>query len=295
MRRHRRGPDPEQQRRQSRANLLMLSVGARVLASARIDGGFRPEAEMLALLEEIRSGLQADEHLIMDDDDDWPGLPRRDFKVFLRDPEPDAIHLSCHYGSHSLFARLRIDGVLDEQGYGMGVSLDDPEQRVELTAEEQEVMRLAFESGQEEAGAEGPTPAGERFDGTELHPVLPVSRQQGSAVQILAVELYDDGLAVCFAYDDPVEVESNIPLEFYERAGREPPLDRLLAEARAQGGNLSPDISVRDDLGTEYREAGSVEGGVQTVHGEKSFTPAVPPASRRLTISTYAGSVEIDL
>jgi hypothetical protein len=294
MRRDRHEPDPEQQRRQSHANLLMLSVGARLLASARIEGGFRPEAEMPALLEGIRSGWQADEHLAMADDD-WPDFPRRDYKVLLRDPEPDAIHLSCHYGSHSLFARLRIDGVLDEQGHGMGISLDDPEQRVELTAEEQEVTRLAFESGQEEAGAEQATPPGERFDGTELHRVLPVPRQQESPVEILAVEFYEDGLVVCFAYDDPVDVELNIPLEFYDRAGREPPLDRLLAEARAQGGNLRPGISVCDDLGTEYREAGSAEGGVQTVHGEKSFTPAVPPGSRRLTISTYAGSVEIDI
>lgn len=271
----------------------MLSVGARLLASARIEGRFRPQEEMPALLEGIRSGWQADEHLTMADDD-WPDLPRRDFKVLLRDPVPDAIHLSCHYGSHSLFARLRIDGVLDEQGHGMGISLDDPEQRVELTDEEQEVMRLAFESGQE-AGVEQAPHLGERFDGTELRRALPAPRQQGSAVQILAVEFYADGLVVCFAYDDPVEVELNIPLEFYERAGREPPLDRLLAEARAQGGNLRPGISVHDDLGTEYREAGSAEGGVQTVHGEKSFTPAVPPASRRLTISTYAGSVEIDI
>jgi hypothetical protein len=272
----------------------MLSVGARLLASARIEGGFRPEEEMSALLEVLRSGLQADEHLTMADDD-WPDLPRRDYKVLLGNPEPDAIGLSCHYGSHSLFARLRIDGVLDQQGHGMGISLDDPEQRVELTTEEQEVMRIAVESGQEEAGVEQASHLGERFDGTELRRALPAPRQQGSPVQILAVEFYDDGLVVCFAYDDPVEVELNIPLEFYERAGREPPLDRLLAEARAQGGNLRPGISVHDDLGTEYREAGSAEGGVQTVHGEKSFTPAVPPGSRRLTISTYAGSVEIDI
>jgi hypothetical protein len=272
----------------------MLSVGARLLASARIEGGFRPEAEMPALLEEIRAGLRADEHLTMADDD-WPDLPRRDYKVLLQDPEPDAIHLSCHYGSRSLGARLRIDGVLDEQGYGMGIGLDDPEQRVELTAEEQEVMRLAFESGQEEAGAEQATPPGERFEGSELRRVPTVPRQQGSPVQILAVELYDDGVVVCFAYDDPVDVELNIPLEFYDRAGREPPLDRLLAEARAQGGNLRPAISVRDDLSTEYHDAGSAEGGVQAVHGEKFFTPAPPPGSSRLTISSYAGSVEIDI
>jgi hypothetical protein len=294
MRRHRHGPDPEQQRRQSHANLFMLSVGARLLALARIEGGFRSEEDLPALLEGIRSRLQPDEHLAMADDD-WPDLPRDHYKVLMGDPEPDAIHLSCHYGSHLLFARLRIDGVLDEQGYGVGVSLDDPEQRVELTAEEQEVMRLAFESGQEEAGVEEAPHRGERFDGTELRRAVPAPRQQGSAVQILTVEFYDDGLVVCFAYDDPVEVELNIPLEFYERAGREPPLDRLLGEARAQGGNLRPGISVHDDLGTEYGEAGGAEGGVQTVHGEKSFTPAVPPGSRRLTISTYAGSVEIDI
>lgn len=292
MKRRRHEPDPEQQRRQSQANLLMMSVGARLLASARTEGGFRSEEEMPALLDEIRSELQADEHLSMGDDD-WPDLPRGHYKIILRDPEPDAIHLSCHYGSHSLFARLRIDGVLDEQGYGMGIGLDDPEQRVELTAEEQEVMRLAFESGPEETRAEQTQRSRERFDGTELRRVLSVPRQEGSPVQILAVELYGDGLVVCFAYDDPVDVELNIPLEFYDRAGKEPPLDRLLDEARAQGGNLRPGISVRDELGTEYREAAGSEGGVQTVHGEKSFTPAVPPGSSRLTISSYAGSVEL--
>ena len=86
-----------------------------------------------------------------------------------------------------------------------------------------------------------------------------------------------------------------VPLEFYGLAGVEPPIEELVAAAEAEGGNLAPNISVRDDFGTEYLNAGGGEGGVEVAHGETYFTPAVPAAATRLVVSSYAGAIEVAL
>ncbi|HEY2053272.1 MAG TPA: hypothetical protein VGH14_04980 [Solirubrobacterales bacterium] len=288
--RRRQGPDPGQQRRQAHANELLLAVAARLLGEARRDGAF-PTGD--GALKEFRARLapeiRDDEHIILGEEE-WVDLPRTDYKLMVGDPESDAVHLSCHYGSHSLSQRLRIDGVLDEGGFGFGISPDDPEQRVELTPEEQEVMRLAS------AGIKEGREAGRgHFGGEEFQRAVAVGPQPGAPVQILAVELYSDGIAVRYAFDDPVRAEPMLPLHLYELAGIEPPLEELLAEARAEGGNLAPDVSVHDDLGTEYMGGEGRRGGVQVAFGEACFAPAVPAAARRLTVSTYAGTVEVDL
>lgn len=123
---------------------------------------------------------------------------------------------------------------------------------------------------------------------------LAAPAQPAAAVRILAVELFGDGLIVHYAYDDPVDV-GVIPLSFYGRAGMEPPIERLLSEASEAGGNLEPLITVADDLGTVYRQSGGGGGGVQTVRGADQFVPTVPAAANRLLISTYAGTVAVEL
>jgi hypothetical protein len=69
----------------------------------------------------------------------------------------------------------------------------------------------------------------------------------------------------------------------------------MLAEARAEGGNLAPNISVSDDVGTAYVHSGSAEGGVQVIHGGTRFTPGVPADAKRLVVSSYAGTIAVDL
>jgi hypothetical protein len=282
--------DPEQQGRQAKANEPKLAVAARLLGEARLAGEFPTEdGALAAFAARIAPELEPDEHIVVpgDEEIEWP---RADYKVEIDQPEPDSVGISCRYGSHSIFGRLRIDGVLDEGGFGVGVSFDDPAQRVELSPVEQEVLNLAFAEKKEAGGGERPV-----FVGAEFVRALAVAPQSGAAVQILAVELYDDGLLVSFTYDDPVDVWTPVPLEYYELAGVEPPIDALLAEARAQGGNLAPNVSVRDDLGTRYVWSGGGRGGVRVVHGETNFTPAVPAAATRLVVSSYAGTVEVDL
>lgn len=270
----------------------MHLVATRLLAEARLRGAFLLEEDRLsAFLGAIDAELRGDEHIVLSAADTIE-LPRLDYKVVVGDPEPNAVGVSCYYGSHSLFARLRLDGVLDEQGYGMGLSLDDPEQQVELSPAEQEVVRLASERMQGEGG-HGYGHA--TFLGSEFHRALAVQPQPGAAIQILAVEFYDDGIIVQHSYDDPIEVEPRLPLHLYELAGVEPPIEEMLAEARAEGGNLAPNFSVSDDVGTAYVHSGSSEGGVQVIHGGARFTPGAPADAKRLEISTYAGAVGVVL
>jgi hypothetical protein len=285
-----RRPDPEQQRKQARANELMLAVGARLLGEARLTGEFPTEdGELGSFVARLAPELEPDEHVVIDggDDGDWP---RSDYKVLIRAGEPDSVGLSCRYGSHFLFGRLRMDGVLDEGGFGVGVGGDDPAQRVELSPVEQEVLKLAFAAEKEARGGSRPV-----FGGAKFLRALAVPPQAGAAVQIVAVELYDDGLLVSFTYDDPVDVWNPVRLEHYDLAGIEPPIEAFLAEAEAAGGNLAPNISVSDDLGTRYVWSGGGHGGVSVAHGETNFTPAVPAAATRLVVSSYAGTVEVDL
>jgi hypothetical protein len=282
-------PDPEQQGRQARANELMLAVAARLLGEARMAGEFPTEDGALpSFVSRLAPELEPDEHIAIDRDVDRD-LPRADYKLVIRAEEPDSVGLSCHYGSHMLFGRLRIDGVLDERGSGMGIGGDDPAQRVELSPVEQEVLKLAFAAEMKAGGGSRPV-----FGGAKFLRAVAVPPQPGSAVQILAVELYDDGLLVSFTYDDPVDVWGPVPLEYYDLAGVEPPIEAFLAEARAGGGNLAPNVSVRDDLGTRYVWSGSGQGGLKVAHGETNFTPAVPAAATRLVVSSYAGTVEVD-
>jgi hypothetical protein len=283
-------PDPAQRRRQAHANELMLAVAARLLGEARLAGAFPTAPGVLgSFAARITPELGDDEH-VLTDGEAAGDLPRSDYKVVLGEPEPSAVGISCRYGHHGDFGRLRIDGVLDEQGGSVGVSADDPEQRVELPEFEQEVMMRAMERQREAGGAEQIA-----FRGEEFLRALAVPPQPGAAAQVLAVELYGDGLEVHYTYDDPVQVFPTIPFEYYELAGVEPPIEDLLAAAAAAGGNIAPNISVRDDIGTEYRGGFASEGGMGVRHGESQFTPAVPATATRLIVSSYAGTVEVDL
>lgn len=284
--------DREQQRRQAIAGELLHLVAARLLGEARLSGAFTVEQDRLSsFLKRIDHELQEDEHIVLSHDQAFK-LPRSDYKVVVHDCEADAIHLGCYYGSHSLSGRLRFNGVLDEQLFGFGVSLDDPEQRLELSPAEEEVSRRAFEriQGERQRGL-----GRAAFLGSEFYRALAVQPQPGAAIQILAVELYGDGVIVCHSYDDPVEIEPRLPMHLYELADDEPPIAEMLAEAEAEGGTLAPNVLIKDDLGTTYASSGGGEGGVQVRRGETRFTPAVPADAKRLEISTYARTVDVVL
>jgi hypothetical protein len=286
-RRARPEPDPGQRRRDAHANELLLAVAARLLGEARLAGAFPTGERGLAdFAAEISLELDADEHVLAGPDE-RAGLPRDDYKVTLREPGPDAVGISCWYGNQGDHAHLRIDGVLEDQGTSYGARFDDVTRQVELPPVEAEAMKAAAERIREVGRPQ--------FRGEEPLRALPVEPRPGAAVQILAVELYGDGLVVHYTYDDPVDVRPRIPFEYYGLAGVEPPMEELLAAAEAEGGNLSPNITVSDDLGTAYMGGFAGEGGAEVVHGESRFTPGVPTAATRLIVSSYAGTVELRL
>jgi hypothetical protein len=281
--------DPEQQRRQARANELMLAVAARLLGESRLAGAFPTEAGGLApFVARLAPELVADEHLVLGEDGP-PDLPRSDYVLSIDEPEPDELRLRCRYGSHLLSGRLRIDGVFDEGMFGVGIG-GDAEQRIEVPPLEQEVLERAAAK----RAAEGESGLA-LFRGERFLRAFAVPPQPGAAVQIVAVELFGDGLVVRYTYDDPVDVGPTVPFHLYAMAEVEPPIDELLAEAEAEGGTLEPDISVGDDVGTSYAFSGGGRGGVEVAHGEVYLTPAVPPAATRLIVSSYAGTVEVAL
>lgn len=282
--------DVEQQRRRTHANELTLAVAARLLGEARLVGAFPTEdAALAAFAARIAPELLPEEHIGVEPEV-APDLPRSDFKVTIAAAEADAVGFRCDYGGRWLHGRLRIDGVFDETGSGVGIGPGSPETRIELSPREEEVMRLVAARRKELGEAALVT-----FGGEEFRRALAVQPQPGAAAQILAVELYGDGLVVSYTYDDPVDVRPTIPLAHYQLAGVEPPLEELLAEAEEEGGNLEPDLSVTDDLGTPYRNVGGGQGWAEVAHGEVNFVPAVPAAATRLVISSYAGTVEVDL
>lgn len=281
--------DPEQDRRQNRAGELMLQVGLLVLADARRKGQFPTDKEELAKrLAQIEEHFDSGVQVILGSE--WPeALPAAEYVVEVIEPGADRIGLTCRYGSHSVSANLRLDGVLEEEMAGVSIGFGNPEQAVPLSPEEEEVMRKASATFTEEREEGWP-----HFEGAEFVRALAVPPQPSAVVQILAVELFGDGFIVHSQYDDPVDVGPTIPLSFYERAGIDPPIEELLAKAKEEGGNLAPLITVTDDLGTVYRESGGGGGGVQTVRGADQFVPAVPAEARRLWISTYAGTVAVE-
>jgi hypothetical protein len=283
-----RSVDAEQQRRQARANELMLAVAGRLIGEARIAGAFPTgDAALGAFRTRLVPEFADDEHIVLAGEDRLE-LPRSDYKLEL-EAEVDSVRLSCRYGSHGISGRLRLDGAIVEGLFSVGVSFDDPAQRVELPPADAHAMAKAIAAMEEDQ-----TTAAD-FRGEELRRALAVQPQRGAPVQILAFELYGDGLVVRYTYDSPVMVQAAIPLHFYEMAGVEPPLDKLLVEAEEEEGTLEPNLSVTDDVGTSYRHAGGSRGGMEVAHGETSFTPAVPAAATRLVVSSYAGTVEVDL
>jgi hypothetical protein len=252
-------PDPDQIRRQEEAGVMLLQVGLGLIDDARRGGGFETDGEKLtARVNEILERLGAES----------PSPGEAAVQAAAEDRERVLLSAPTGEGT-STSSLLRVDGVLLEGYSSISVSAEEVDP-AELSPEDQEELRRAQERFEEEMQRL-------QFQGKRLLRVLTAERQPGSRVQILAAELFDDGLVIHYTYDQDSE-----SVEAIES-------DRMLqAEPWAR-------IRVADDLGTEYHENSGGGGGMKVLHSALTFTPAVPDAARVLRISSRSGSVELTL
>jgi hypothetical protein len=257
------GPDPEQQRRQSEADLMMLRVGLALIGEARRGGDFGTDETALAarvaeLAEELGAAPSPD-----------PERPAIEVELL----RPDRIGLSARFDARSSqHAGLTIDGILFDQGT-VGRVTAVPIDREKLSEDEREDLdRRRAEWDQRMARLTQFTAA--RFRRAVAAPPRP-----GAADRILAVLLFDDGFFVDHTFDkDPVEFDPDMSVQQFMAMDREPRLE------------------VDDDLGTEYFESGGgSSGGVRVSHAARGFAPAPPAGASVLRITTDSGTVELDL
>jgi hypothetical protein len=280
--------------RQEAAHESMLRAALFFVAAARDRGAFPTEREgMEALLAEVSKRVPTLPlaYLPPDpQDEDWPD---RDSPVLLVTPEDsESLGLNCWYERGRNFtATLRRNGRLADEGFGFGVSAD-PENPLQLEDQQQadlnEIGRRLHERGL--VGQQGPEFRGDRFQRA-----LTAEPQADRLVQITSVDLYADGLIVNFIVPDPSDWSPTPPMQLYQQAGLEPPIEDFTGRAKDAGGNLIPSVNVEDDLGTEYLWSGSSGSGVDVHRGAHTFVPAIPLQATELRVSTYAGNVVIPL
>jgi len=258
-------PDLEEQRQQAEANLLLLRVALALIDEARRTGAFETDEEKLT----ARAAELADEFA--------SGAPKGssaggEARVQAAPLTADHISLSAPFGeSSSVDQTLRADGVLLGGGVSTSVSFESIDE-TGLSPEEAEKMRQAvaeFEAKQ----------ARPQLGGGHFLRALAAEPQPGSEVQILAAELFDDGMLIHYTHDQ--EPES---------------LESIVSGDPSQWLEPEPMLLVEDDLGTKYYESGGGGGGgVQVVHGASGFAPAVPSEARIIRITTDSGTVELRL
>lgn len=260
------GSDPEEDRRRAAAGIVKLRVGLALIDDARHAGGFETDATKLAArVEEILSALAV------------AGLNPVGAVVEATLDDVDRITLSTPVGENgSDSASLRSDGVLLSHYTSMGTALVQPDVD-ELSPEQQEEIETAQAEWLEQVQREF-------FQGTRFLRALPLDPQPGAEVQLLAAELFADGLVVHYSFERTQE-----ELEASCIADEAAMLERDSWDATGLG------LRLEDDLGTEYRSSGGGGGGAGVVRSFGSFTPAVPDAARTLRISVGANVVECDL
>lgn len=240
------GPEPEEERFREEAGVLMLRVGLAMIDDARRTNGFETDKARLAVqINKILSSLGSGE-----------STGGQAPPVTVTPIDAERVRLSVLLDqSLSEGAVLRTDGVLLEEYVSFGISAEavDPG---ELAPKEREELRAAQKRF--EARMRAP-----EFQGGHFLRALPVEVRPGSEIQILAVELFDDGLVIHFSHDEAEQ----LPLE----------------------------LLVEDDLGTEYYESGGSAGGVQVAHGSLTFTPAAPEGARILRVTSSSGTVKLPL
>lgn len=253
-------PDLAEERHQNEAEIQMLRVGLALIDDARHGQAFETDPEKLAArVDEILTAFAGEN----------PGSAA--VRVTATTEDGDRVLLSAETGRGSATsALLGVDGILLEEFNSIGFSAEavDP---VELSPEEQEELQKVQERFK--AAMEVPQFRGERFIRA-----LATNLQPESDMQILVVELFEDGLIVHYSFDEnPESSESTgpgtLPMGFGGKTG----------------------IRVEDDLGTEYRCQGGGESGVQVMHGALSFSPCVPSGATTLRVLSGSGMVELAL
>jgi hypothetical protein len=126
----------------------------------------------------------------------------------------------------------------------------------------------------------------DRFLGLDLRRVVVAPKQEGHALRVLGLELYEDGVIARFL--------------LMERSGR----------ARSEGAGAIA-FTLTDDLGTAYEwtrtgstlvlpkddrpNPSSTRGGTPILRGDALFVPRVPDDVMRLTVVTAEQLVQIPL
>lgn len=257
--------DPDEMRRRDEARIVMLRVGLALIDDARRGGGFETdERKLTARVEAILASLHA------------AGTNPGRVIVEATPQDPEHVRLSTPTRHGSSVAVLRADGVLLEQGTTMGVGLATVEVD-ELSPKEQEEMEAAQAEWLEQVQREV-------FQGKRFLRALPLDPQPGAEVQLLAAELFDDGIVVHYTLEQTQdEFEARCVVEEAE----------MLREGSWDPTGLG--LRIEDDLGTAYRASGGGGGSAGVIRRSASFTPAVPDAARTLLISVGAHTVEVRL
>lgn len=257
-------PDPEEQRQRAAADLLLLRVALGLLNDARGRGNFetdqaRLDARVVELVDELNGYLLT-------------SAPPEAQPVQAAADGPDRINLSVAFGeSSAIVATLRSDGVLLEQGVTAELRAESIDESKLSPIELEELKRAQTEF---QAAQSRPQLSGERF----LR-ALAADPQPDSEVQILAVELFADGLLVHHTFDqEPVS------------------LDSAVTDGLAMWPEPRVRIQLEDDLGTDYyASGGGGGGGVQVVHAASGFAPAVPGDASVLRIEFDGRTTELSL
>jgi hypothetical protein len=137
-----------------------------------------------------------------------------------------------------------------------------------------------------------------------LQRVVLVEPQTGEAIQVLALELYDDGFAVRWgslpsgpgampqiaeeAWLDPIQLVSLTWGAFPSDLPR--PMPETVEEDELNPLGLT--LTLRDDLQTSYELAGS-SGGM--LLGKTYFTPAIPAEATWVEVFVKHGTVRFEL
>jgi len=249
---------------QEAAGILLLRVALALLGEARLRGNFGDDAELAeqatALAAEFDGGVPSP----------YPKRPPIEGSLL----RPDRISLSAPFGEGgSIVESLGLDGILFDGGTAFGVTSKQVEPK-EMNPEE----RADLERRQAKGRAEQERRL--RFTASGFVRSVAAPSQPSATVPILAIELFEDGFYVEFTYDT------------------EPPtfdLDEMTTE-QFLAREKDPEITVEDDLGTEYFESGGgCGGGVRVSHSSRGFVPAPPPNARVLHITAGGASVELDL
>ena len=101
------------------------------------------------------------------------------------------------------------------------------------------------------------------FVGSDLRQVIPVAKRFESGVTLVAVEIYEDGLAIRWHRGD------------------------------GDDRDLPPPLELTDSAGTTYASAGSGWAGNASIRGETTFVPAPPPDAGDLVIRHRDASVSV--